>query len=322
MKAIVYEKNGPPDVLEYRQVDDPVLDSGQVLIRTKAISIEGGDLIARATGPLPTAPHIGGYQRAGIVDAIGEGVQGVELGQRVVGFNWSGACAELSAVPAHFVYPIPDGMSFEEAVIIPVTFGTAAQAILNHCGLSAGETVLITGATGGVGVAAVQLAKSVGATVIGTGSSDRHLQCLKDFGMDYGINYKTDNVGKICRKITGGKGVDLAMDNVGGDTIASILSAMRIGGRISVVGIVGDPVGSSFPSMGLIGKQLSAKGTFFGMDMHTREAHEMIDEIMVRVNNGELSMPIDSKFPLAKAAEAHRYIENNRVFGRVVLTAE
>ena len=320
MKAIVYERNGPPDVLEYREVDDPVVTNNGVLIRASAVSVEGGDRIGRASMPPGAIPYIGGYLRAGVIESVGADVNGLQVGQRVVAFNFSGAYAELSVVPAHYVYPVPDNMDFEVAVTIPVAFGTAAQAIFTHCNLTAGETILITGATGGVGLAAVQLAKNVGATVIGTSSSDEHLLRLKEYGMDYGINYKTEDVGKRCREITEGKGVDLAMDNVGGDTISAIVAAAAVGGRVSVVGIVADPVGSNYPSMGLISKQLCAKGTFFGMDMHTQQAHDLINDLIIKVGEGKYSMPVERQFSLEYAADAHRLIESDRsLFGRVVL---
>ena len=321
MKAIVYERNGPPDVLEYREVDDPVVADDGVLIRAQAVSVEGGDLIGRASAPPRVTPHIGGYQRAGVIESVGADVKGLQVGQRVVAFNWAGAYAELSCVPEHFVYPIPDSLGFEEAVAIPVTFGTAAQAMFTHCGLATGETILITGAAGGVGLAAVQLANGVGATVIGVSSSDDNLQRLKEYGMDFGVNYKTQDIGQRCQEITEGKGVDLAMDNIGGHTTSSIVAAAAVGGRISVVGIVADPAGSNYNSMGLIGKQLCAKGTFFGMDMHTRKAHDMINDLLVKVAEGKYFMPVDSRFMLENAADAHRYIESDQpLFGRVILT--
>ena len=321
MKAIVYERNGPPDVLEYREVHDPVVTDDGILIRAQAVSVEGGDLIGRASMPPRVIPYIGGYQRAGVIESVGVDVDGLQVGQRVVAFNWSGAYAELSVVPAHYIYPVPDNMDFEVAVTIPVAFGTAAQAIFAHCSLTAGETILVTGATGGVGLAAVQLAKSVGATVIGTSSSDEHLQRLKEYGMDCGINYKTEDIGRRCLEVTEGKGVDLAMDNVGGDSISAIVAAAAVGGRVSVVGTVADPVGSNYPSMGLISKQLCARGTFFGLDMHTPQAHELIDDLIVKVGEGKYSMPVERQFSLEKAADAHRHIESDRsLFGRVILT--
>ena len=321
MKAIVYERNGSPDVLEYREVEDPIVTKDSVLIRMKAISIEGGDLIHRAAAPFSEAFYIGGYQRAGVIETVGADVKGLEVGQRVAAFNWRGAYGELSCVPAHYVYLIPDGMDFKAAVTIPVTFGTAAQSILVKGNLAADETILITGATGGVGLAAVQLAKSVGATVIGTSSSDKNLQRLKELGMDYGINYKTENIGKRCKEITKKKGVDFAMDNVGGKTTSAIVAATAVGGRISVVGTVADPIGSNYTSMGLIGKQLSVRGIFFGREMHKPPAYKMIKDLLIQVNEGKFAMPIDKQFSLEKAAEAHRYIESDKsLFGRVILT--
>ena len=321
MKAIVYEQNGSPDVLEYREVDDPSVTNDGVLIRVKAISVEGGDLVNRAAVPPPVIPYIGGYQRAGVIEAIGANVKELHVGQRVAAFNFGGAYAELTCVPAHYVYPIPDSMDFETAATIPVTFGTASQAILNHCSLAAGETILITGAAGGVGMAAVQLAKSVGATVIGTSSSAEALQRLKEYGMDFGINYRTEDIGERCQQITEGRGVDLAMDNVGGAITSAIVAAVATGGRVSVVGTASDPTGSTYNSMALIGKQLCLKGTYFGLDMHTPEVHQMMNDLLTKAGEGKYSIPIDSRFALENAADAHRYIESDKsLFGRVILT--
>lgn len=288
----------------------------------KAISVEGGDLHAREKFPPAVVPYIGGYQRAGVVEAVGSDVKGLKVGQRVAAFNWNGAYAELSAVPASFVYPIPDGVDFKEAIAVPVAFGTAAEALLTNGQLKSGETVLITGAAGGVGLAAIQIAKSVGATVIGVTAPDEHLGRLKKYGMDYGINYMTEDVGKRCQEITEGKGVDLVLDLIGGASIASSVEAVSIGGRISVVGFISDPSGenSNYNVLSLITKKLTAIGTFFGTDMHSARAHEMIEGLMNKVAEGEFSMPIEKEFTLENGADAHRYIENNRpLFGRIVM---
>ena len=179
MKAAVIYENGGPDVLRYEDVTDPECPEGCVLIDVEAISIEGGDLLARAGSPPPAVPHVIGYLAAGTVAAVGGGVEDRAVGDRLVTLNMAGSHAARRAVPAISTWPIPDGLDAAPAACVPVAVGTAQECLFTAGNLEAGQTVLIQAGAGGVGMAAIQLAKQAGATVISTASSDDKLERLK-----------------------------------------------------------------------------------------------------------------------------------------------
>ena len=317
MKAAFHRRHGSPDVLEYGDVPDPVVKPKTVLIRVQAISIEGGDLLNRRISPV-SAPHVGGYQAAGIVEAVGAEATRVAVGDRVVGFNWGGSHAELFAVPEHFAYPIPDGLDIDAAATVPVAFGTAADALFEFGKIQPGETVLVQGAAGGVGIAAVQLAAQAGAIVIGTASSDERLERLKGFGMHHGINYRSEDIGARTQALTDGRGCDYVLDLAGGKSMDALMNAVRYRGRFAVVGASSGDL-PSFQFMDLLRKSLTLYGVFFGLEMHTPRAHALLDDLFRRMAAGTLSMPIDRIFPLADAVAAHTHVEQGHPFGRVLM---
>src|SRR5712664_3794933 len=214
MKAAVYYETGAPEVLRYEDVPDPVAGPGTVLIEIAAISIEGGDTLNRAGGEMATNPHIVGYQCAGTIIEVGEGVTDRFPGQRVVATGLWGSHAAMIAAPSVITWVIPEGADLVKCACVPVAFGTADDCLFEFGHLKSGETVLVQAGAGGVGVAAIQLANRAGATVISTASSDARLERLKPLGMDHGINYRTDNVEKAVMKLTDKKGVDLVVDPV------------------------------------------------------------------------------------------------------------
>jgi len=242
VKAAVYYNTGPPDVFRYEDVADPVGFAGGVVVEVEAISIEGGDTLNRAGGEMATVPHIVGYQCAGTIREVGEGVTDRHVGQRVVATNLWGSHAELNAVPAILTWPVPDGADIVAAACVPVAFGTADDCLFEFGHLKAGETVLIQAGAGGVGIAAIQLAKRAGATVIATASSDDRLKRLEDFGLDHGVNYASDDWIDKVRAITSGRGVDLVVDSVGGRILAGSVQCLAYRGRCISVGSAGrDP---------------------------------------------------------------------------------
>src|SRR5712691_3026275 len=192
MKAAVYYETGSPDVFRYEDVPDPVCGAGMVLIGVEAISIEGGDTLNRLGGEMATTPHIVGYQCAGTIREVGEGVADRHVGQRVVATMLWGSHAELVAVPSVITWPIPDGGDIIKCACVPVAFGTADDCLFEFGHLTKGETVLIQAGAGGVGVAAIQLAKRAGATVLATASSVDRLKALFDLGLDHAIDYSQD----------------------------------------------------------------------------------------------------------------------------------
>src|SRR3954468_19951063 len=242
MKAAVYYETGAPEVLRYEDVPDPVCGPGSVLIDVEAISIEGGDTLNRAGGEMATTPHIVGYQCAGTIRDIGEGVTDRKVGQRVVATGLWGSHAAMIAAPSVLTWVIPDGADLVKCACVPVAFGTADDCLFEFGHLQAGETVLIQAGAGGVGVAAIQLAKRAGATVIATASSDDRLERLLPLGLDHGVNYTESGWVDAVREHTGGAGVNLVVDSVGGRVLQGSVMSLRYRGRCISVGSAGrDP---------------------------------------------------------------------------------
>lgn len=319
MKAVSYECNGGPEVMSYGEQPDPNVDEDTVLIRVEVISVEGGDLLNRQIAPLSHTPFIPGYQAAGTIEKVGPKVTRFKPGQKVVAFNWNGSHAELFAVPEHYAFAIPEGLDINVAAAAPIAFGTAYDSIVTYGQVQPGETVLIQGAAGGVGIAAVQIAKEAGAIVIGTSSSDERLEDLRGYGLDHGINYKTQDIAERCLEITQGRGVDLALDLAGGKGKDLLVKALRHHGRYGAVGASTGDV-PSFSFFELIGEMLHVYGVFLGLEMHTDRARSMMGTIFAKLIDGTYRIPIDRTFPLAEAVEAHRYVAQGHPFGRVLMT--
>jgi len=318
MKAAVYYENGPPGVLKYEDVDDPVLLPQGIIIRVEAVSIEGGDTLNRLGGALTTNPHIVGYQAAGTIVDVGAEVTHLKRGQRVVTVNAHGSHAELRSVFARTAWVIPDGLDIKQGAAIPVPFGTAHECLFEHGRLKSGETVLVQAGASAVGLAAIQLAKQAGATVIATASSPERLEKLKPLGLDHGIDYAKDDVVAEVMRITGNKGVDVVVDPVGGATLQSSLGSLAYRGRVSLVGNAGR-VPQKVDVSSLMPGNRSLTGVFLGAEIMTDRVHDMIQRQIDEVAAGRLTVVIDSTYPLSEAAAAHAYIESRKAVGRVLL---
>ena len=318
MKAAVYYENGTPEVFKYEEVPDPVCHPKGVVIRVEAVSIEGGDTLNRWRGPLLAKPHIVGYQAGGEIVEVGSEVDHLRIGQRVTTVFNFGSHAALRAVPARNAWPVPAGFDIKLASAIPVPFGTADDCLFEFGHLKAGETVLVQAGASGVGVAAIQLAKRAGATVLATASSDERLERLKPLGLDHGINYRRDDVAKSVMKLTNKKGVDLVVDPVGGATLQSSIMSLAYRGRISMVGAAGREAMTVDVSPLMAGNR-SLTGVFLGAEIATDRAHNMIQRLVEDAARGEFKVVIDRTFPLSQAAAAHAYIESRQAVGRVLL---
>jgi NADPH:quinone reductase len=321
MKAAVIHENGGPDALRYEDVPDPACPDGFVLMSVEAISVEGGDLLARASSAPPETPHIIGYLSAGTILEVGAGVEGRAPGDRVVGLSAAGSHAAKRAVPAATTWPIPEGLDAAAAACVPVAFGTAHECLFTAANLGAGETVLIHAGGGGVGMAAIQLAKQAGATVISTASSDEKLERLKPFGLDHGINYASDSFVDRTMELTESRGVDMVLDSIGGKTLADSIDALAYRGTLVSVGVAGR-AGSSVEATKLWTKNNTLRGVYLGGAFLAEydRIYPLIGELLKRVGRGELHVEIDSTFQLADAAAAHAYLEARKAFGRVVIT--
>src|SRR5437764_2253010 len=318
MKAAVYYETGPPDVLRYEDVPDPVCAPGLVVIEVEAISIEGGDTLNRAGGEMAASPHIVGYQCAGTIREVGDGVEDRRVGQRVVATMLSGSHAELVAVPALLTWPVPEDADIVAAACVPVAFGTADDCLFEFGHLRSGEAVLVQAGAGGVGLAAIQLAKRAGATVLATASSDDRLDRLVPFGLDHGINYSRSGWVDAVRSATSGRGVDLVVDSVGGKILQGSVQCLAYRGRCITVGNAGRDPRPPDASLLALGNQ-SLTGVFLGAEIVNDRTRAMIGRHVEDVAAGRLQVVVDRTYPLAEAATAHAYLESRQAVGRVVL---
>jgi NADPH2:quinone reductase len=318
MKAAVYSETGGPEVLRYEDFPDPVCGPGDVLVRVEAISIEGGDTLNRAGGEMATNPHVVGYQCAGTIVEVGDDVTDRSVGERVVTtFLW-GSHAELRAVPAAVAWPVPEGADIVAVSCVPIAFGTADDCLFEFGHLRGGETVLIHAAAGGVGIAAIQLAKRAGATVIATASSDERLEKVRHLGIDHPVNYSHEGWVDAVRAATAGRGVDLVVDSVGGRILAGSVQCLVYRGRLISVGSAGrDPQPFDISTLGKGNHSLT--GVFLGAEITNPRTRKMIADRIADVASGALEVLVDRTYPLAEAADAHAYIESRQAVGRVVL---
>lgn len=320
MKAAVYDQPGPPDVLYYTDVADPVCPSDSVLIRMEAAAIEGGDLINRAFTPPPHPAFVVGYAAAGEIIAVGENVKHRQLGQKVTSFDLAGSHAELRAVAANRTWPVPEGLDMAAAAALPIAFGTAHHCLFARGGLKRGETVLIQAGAGGVGLAAIQLAHRAGATVLATVSGLERAERLVGLGLDHAIDHRSTDVTDAVMGLTEGRGVDLVVDPVG-TTLQVSLAALRPEGRLVFVGNAG---GSQ---LGIdLWPALQANQSLFGVFMGTQlekpDVYGTVSRMLDWAAAGALKVIVDRTFPLTAAAEAHTYAQGNSILGRVVIVPE
>src|SRR5665213_1062119 len=267
MKAAVYYETGGPDVFRFEDVPDPDVGPEDVLVEVAAVSIEGGDTLNRLGGDLAHVPHIVGYQCAGTVIAVGGEVTGFSVGDRVVTVGLDGSHAQLRAVGQSFCWSIPEGLSTEEAACVPVPFGTASDCLFEFGRLQAGETVLIHAGAGGVGIAAIQLAKRAGARVLATASSDERLARLGEYGLDDGINYASDDFVDAVRQLTDGAGADVIVVSVGGSNLQKSLHCLAYRGRCMTFGDAGRETPSTLDISSMRANNQTLVGYFLGAEL-------------------------------------------------------
>jgi NADPH:quinone reductase-like Zn-dependent oxidoreductase len=317
VKAVRIHEDGGPEVLRYEDAADPVPAEGEVLVELRAASLNHLDLWVRQGLPSVPKPRILGADGAGIRADTGERVvinPGIEHGDgriSVVGEQMDGTHAELVAVPAGNVYPLPDSLSFEEAAAFPLVFETAYRMLVTRAALREGETVFVWGIGGGVATAALAIAKALGARVIVTSSSDEKLLRARELGADETVNHARDDVKAAVKELTGGRGADIVVEHVGEATWRTTLDVATQGGRIAVCGATSGPN----PPAALHRvwwKQLSILGSSMG----TTEDFEAVYEL---VKSGRARPVVDRVFPLAEARAAHERLEAGEQLGKVVL---
>ena len=316
MKAIRIHEDGGPEVLCYEDAPDPEPGPDDVLIHLRAASLNHLDIWVRKGLPSVPKPRILGADGAGVDDSGRRVVinPGLEHGDRitVIGEHTDGTHAELIAIPSSNVYPIPEGLSFEEAAAFPLVFETVYRMLVTRAGLHEDEWVLAWGAGSGIGSATLVIAKALGARVITTASSDAKLELAEGLGADAVVNHTTGDVVEAVKEATGGTGVDLVVEHVGEATWERSLQAVRPHGRVVVCGATTGPN----PKAALHRvwwKQL----TILGSTMGTKADFEAVYDL---VATGRAKPVVDSVFPLAEARAAHERLESGEQFGKVVLS--
>ena len=330
MRAVVIHEHGGRDKLILEEVADPTPSSGEILIRVKAVGLNYLDIFVRRGMPgLPIdLPRISGGDIAGEVVALGEGVQSVSVGQRVLidpaitmpdgtggalGESATGGLSEYFAISADNAIPLPDDVSYEQAAALPIAYGTAWRMLITRGRLQAGESILILGASGGVGTGAVQIAKMLGCEVFAAASSTDKLAQLRELGADHLVNYtEHPEFHRHVRGIRGGEGVDVVVNYTGGDSWVRSLKAVRHGGRILTCGAT-----AGFEPPTDIRYIWRREMDILGSDGWRRQ--DLID-LLDKVKDGSIIPVIGATLPLEETAEGHRLLEDREIFGKVIIT--
>ncbi len=323
MKAIVIHEDGGPEVLRYEDVADPQPGAGEVLVRMRFASLNHLDVWTRKGLPSVPKPRILGADGSGEVEALGPGVEGLEPGQpvvinpglehggviHVIGEHTEGVHAELAVIPASNVYPLRDGVSFEEAAAFPLVFETAYRMLVTRAGLQAGEWVLVWGIGGGVATAALRIAQALGARTIVTSSSDEKLAKATELGADVAVNHATGDVVAAVKEATGA-GADVVVETVGEATWKRSLDAVRPTGRVVVCGATSGPNPPAALHR-MWWKQIDILGSTMGARTDFEGAYDLVAKGAKPV--------IDGVFPLAEARVAHERLESGKQFGKILL---
>lgn len=323
MRALICKEFGPYENMEVAEVEAPPLGEGFVQVDVKAAGVNFPDilLVEGKYQAQPPFPFIPGTECAGIVSELGKNTSGFKPGDRVIVATMLGGFAEQAVAPAAQVIPIPDAMSFEHAAAFTTIYGTSYHALKQRAKLQPGETVLVLGAAGGVGLATVQLAKAMGAKVIAAASSAEKLEIAREGGADELINYTTEDLKARVREITGGKGVDVVYDPVGGDYSEAALRATGWGGRYLVIGFAAGPIPKVPLNLALLNSR-DILGVFWGAwaGRFPRENAQNMKELFDLYEAGKISPHISAAYPLNDFAKAFADIMERRVKGKVILT--
>ena len=320
MKAIVAREFAPLDALEYADWPEPQAGPGEVVVAAEAIGVNFPDglLVQGLYQMKPEPPFVPGMEMAGPVVALGEGVTSVKLGDRVATLGTLGAYAEKMAASARTVFPLPDGVSYEDACALMCGYGTSHYALKQRGQLQPGETLCVLGASGLTGIAAVQIGKAMGAKVIGVASSEEKRRIARDAGADIVIGY--DNLRDDLKTATQGKGVDVAFDPVGGDSFDALARSMGWGGRLLVIGFASGTIPKLPVNLTLV-KGFSVVGVFWGA-FTQREPKAYADnmgELLAWYAEGKVKPVIEGVYPLADAPAILKRVLGRGATGKLVL---
>ncbi len=342
MKAVVLTRSGGPEVFEVLERPDPAVGAGEVRIAVRAAGLNFADTMARV-GLYPAAPKppcVLGYEVAGEVETIGEGVSGLTVGQRVMAGTKFGGQAELAVAHARDVMPMPEHLSFEEGAAFCVNYGTAYAALMIMGGLREGNRVLIHAAAGGVGIAATQVARIAGAEIFGTASAAKH-EAIKAQGVDHPIDYRTQDFKAEIRRLTNGEGVDVILDPMGPTSFRKDYRILRPGGRLIMYGLSeamnenGRDMRAALRSLLRMptstmpwwnaGRLLNQNRGVFGLNLLSWWRREggmdrITAPLLSDLNSKQLMPVVARSYPFEQAGDAHRYLAERRNIGKVVLT--
>ena len=322
MRAIVLEQHGGPEVLGLRDVPDPVAGPEEVLVEVVSSAVNRADILQRMgfyPGP-PMEHEIPGLEFAGRVISVGERVTDRAVGDAVMGITNGSAHAEMIAVHERMTMAVPDSLPLDVAGALPEVFITAWDALVRQGGLTSGRWALVHAGASGVGTASIQIAKAMGARIIVTASAGKHETC-RSLGADVVVDYKAEDFVAAVAEATGGSGVDVVLDVIGGEYLPRNISCLRIGGRVIQVGLM---AGGSVPFDA--GSLLMKRASLIGTTLRARPIEEKIAvtqqfaaEVLPLVAAGRIAPVIDSRFPLSGLADAHRRVEANLNAGKIVI---
>jgi NADPH2:quinone reductase len=323
MRAVVVDRLKEPSELEVSERPDPVAGAGQLLIDVKAAGVNFFDILQvrgqyQVKPPLPFVP---GAEVAGVVRALGEGVSGFAEGERVLASCGLGGFAELAAVSARGTRKLPDAMTFEEGAALPIIYPTSYAGLVFRAALARGETLLVHAAAGGVGTAAVQIGKALGARVIATAGSADKLEVARRCGAEVLIDYRQEDFVERVKQATDGRGADVIYDSVGGDVFDRSLKCIAWNGRLLVIGFAGGEIPSVKANRILL-KNISVVGLHWGAYMQHEPGRidETFDALFAMHARGEIAPVIYDRYPLDKAAQALVDLGSRKTYGKVIIT--
>ena len=322
MKAIVCKDWGPPDSLELQDLPALVPGPGEVVVDVRAAGVNFPDVLTvqgkyQVRPPLPFTP---GNEFAGVVRAVGDGIEGFAAGDRVIGFTRTGAFAEQVLAPAEALMPMPPNMDFDTAAAITLTYGTSHHAVVDRGQLKAGETMLVLGAAGGVGLAAIEIGKALGARVIAAASNADKLAVCREHGADVLIDYSTEDLREALKAATGGKGPDVIYDPVGGPYSEPALRSIAWRGRHLVVGFAAGEI-PKLPWNLMLLKGASVVGVFWGEFVRREPKANLaaMREMLGWMAKGKLKPLVSKRYALADTAQALNDMAERKVTGKVVI---
>ena len=325
MRAAVITEPGGPEVFRIQEIPDPIPGPEDVLVEVKATALNRADLLQRRgryPAPLGIRGDVPGLEMAGVVLSVGDLVEGFSEGDRVFGLLGGGGYAEKVITNYSMLAHIPDNLDFNNAAAVPEVFMTAYDALFNHCELRMGESALIHAAGSGVGTAAIQLAKSVGAVTFGTAGSQEKIDKAKELGLDLGVNYNTQQFSEVIKDATNSRGVDVILDVIGAPYWVDNISSLTTKGRMVIVGTMGGATREV--NLGaLMQKRLTIKGTVLrsrSMPEKMTLNQQFVKHVLPLLGHGNIKPVVDRIFSIEEVADAHTYMETNANFGKIILS--